>query len=473
MLKTRTVEYLRLIKDVRIPADEAELHGKPLFDDEANDPYISPKYTRKATGILRSYGLQIQSPPELMDLIEMDIRRPNPSMHGETSEEWHSVLAKLFCGWFDKNWPVRQRLKSVPLLPLREGEWQSAEGLRVYFPTTRGIEIPQNLGLKVLDPIASANTDRRALFERLGASEAKVPLVRDSILAAFDAPKHLFLSDSRAYLHFLYLTHAPHSLGSELSRAGIASEARIRIRPQQTDVYLSKTTNPYDAKNLLTALDSTPGLAVEIVHSMYMVNVPSQPTSDHPTWERWLYDSLGVRERLRIISRDGKSLSEAFLYVLEHRSDAFLGLFEHLWVYESSCLRDNDHLRHQICELPAKDLCNVNYALRLQDTWLPLEDLKEDVSRYMEDSKSFPFLKIDASEMTDQFVSKWQFLCSYFSVGHKENLNFLLEILDRIEKNCPKLPSISQTQHVYELYVAIVAKFTVQKNSVLARKQLK
>ena len=365
------------------------------------------------------------------------------------------------------------RLKSIPLLPLRGGGWRSAEGLSVYFPTTGGIGIPQGLDLKVLDPTATANTDRRALFEHLGVSEAKVWLVRDSILTAFDTPKSISVVDGRAYLHFLYLTHQPGSAGSELSRARIFTRLIKCYRPQRKDVYLSKAGNPYDVKNLLSATDAAPGLPVRIVHSTYMVDVPNQPTSGHPTWERWLYDSIGVRERLRLIACDGNSLSEAFLHVLKHRSDVFLGLFEHLWVYESRRCIDSEDLRNQICELPAKELCKVNYALCLRDSWLPLNDLKAEVSRYMEDSSSFPFLKIDASEMTDEFASKWRFLCTYFSVGHKENLSFLLEILRRIEKACPRSLSISQTQHVYDLYVAIAAKFTVQKDSGSARNKLR
>lgn len=465
--------HLRLIKNVRILPDEAQLGGKPLFNDEVKDPYISPKYAQEARDTLKNYGLQVQSVTELIDMLEMDIRSPTSSMRGDASEEWHSAVAKLFCGWLDKKLPEAFRLKSIPLLPLREGGWLSAGRPSLYFPTTRGIEIPHSIDLKVLDPAATANSDRRALFERLGVSEANVWLVRDTILTDFNTSKPISVADGRAYLHFLYLTHQPGSAGSELSRAWIATEDIKRCWPQQKKVYLSKAKNPYDVKNLLSATDSAPGLRVQIVHSMYMVNVPTQPTSDHPTWERWLYDSLGVCERLRLLSRGGKSLSEAFLYVLKHRSDAFLGLFEHLWAYERSRLQDDDDLRHQIRELPAKDLCKVNYALRLRDAWLPLNDLKVEVSRYMEDSSSFPFLKIDASEMTDEFASKWRFLCTYFSVGHKESLGFLLEILHRIEKACPRPSSIRETQHIYDLYVAIAAKFTVQKDSGSARNKLK
>ena len=92
VLKSRNVAYLRLIKDVVILPNDTQLGGKPLFDDEAKDPYLSPKYDREAKNILKNYGLKVQSANELIDLLETDIRSPTSAMHGDASEEWHSAV---------------------------------------------------------------------------------------------------------------------------------------------------------------------------------------------------------------------------------------------------------------------------------------------------------------------------------------------------------------------------------------------
>lgn len=471
MLKSRSSKQLRLIYDVRILRPEAQLDGEPLFNDETEDPYLSPHYTWQTRGILVNYGLRVQRADELIDLLAMDIRSPSSRMYGDSSEAWHSAVAALFSSWLDKNLTETSRLRSIALLPLRGGGWVNARHLPVYFPSTRGIDIPEQLNLVVLDPVAVANAERRGLFERLGASEAEISTVRQSTLRTFNESSSITMNNIKAYLHYLYLTHQPGSTRTEYSRVWTVSESEKIYRALQTDVYLSSATGPYASKFLLSASPSTPGLPAEFTHPMYMTQVPKTPTMDHPTWERWLYDCIGIREHLRLISRDGKSLSDAFMYVLKHRPSFFMGLFEHLWAYEGDRLKDDPELRQQIRDISAKDLCKVDYELCLKETWLPLPNLVDAVTRYMEDSASFPFLKVDEAE-TDQLSPRWQFLRNHFSVGYKESLSFLLTILQRIKRAFPE-PSISQIERIYRLYVAIASKAAVQQDSDSTTKSLK
>ncbi|KAF4971125.1 hypothetical protein FSARC_1958 [Fusarium sarcochroum] len=147
----------------------------------------------------------------------------------------------------------------------------------------------------------------------------------------------------------------------------------------------------------------------------------------------------------------------------KHRSDVFLGLLHHLWVYEMMKVLKSPALITRIQNLPAKHLCGVNFATKLQDTWLPFKDLKCTVEQYMEHPGHFPFLIVEDGTAWNLFI-KWNFLSEHFSVGKDNDLYFLLEILRGIKRSCPGPPSGRQSQKVLDLYVAISSKLDMSGN---------
>ncbi|KAF5578414.1 hypothetical protein FPANT_10022 [Fusarium pseudoanthophilum] len=132
------------------------------------------------------------------------------------------------------------------------------------------------------------------------------------------------------------------------------------------------------------------------------------------------------------------------------------------------CLVTSRALRRKIEDLPAQKLCGVDYSIKLKEARLPLKDLRHLVERYMEHPKQFPFLKLEESDTTELVVSKWHFLSDYFSVSKDDSVDFLLQILHYIQKSCPERPSESQTQKVFDLYIAIYARLTVASDGPAA-----
>ncbi|KAI5460375.1 hypothetical protein BGZ63DRAFT_387163 [Mariannaea sp. PMI_226] len=476
IMRSRKRNDLRLISDVIILTDDwKDGHGQPIFDDPIDDIYLSPTYPQSATNILIGYGLMAATAATAVRLLEADLRSSNPKMHGkDTSDEWHSAAARAISQRVEWKQFIL-KIRYLPLLPLREGEWTSITSGPVYFSATKNIDIPDSLNLRVIMPSASQNPDRKALFRRLGVSEATIDLVRSSILKRFNPSLGIILfRNIKSYLDYLYLTHQPDAHSNEVYAGLWVTIDNWKCRyPQQSDIYLPGTNHAYSPANLLAAHDTAPGLSVYFLHSIHMENVPTKPTLAHPSWERWLCDSVGIRERLRLLSRNGDALSDTFLYVFKHRPDKFLGLFEHLWLREKSNLLRNRTLRSRIEDLSAKDLCGVNFSLKLKDAWLPSKRLQESVSRYMENPEQFPFLKLEESDSSEQLRAKWNFLHLYFSVGKDETLEFLLEILRCIERSNPKPSSISQTQNVFNLYAAIYAKLTVAEDESGSRDKVK
>ncbi|KAG4293456.1 hypothetical protein FPRO06_00041 [Fusarium proliferatum] len=113
----------------------------------------------------------------------------------------------------------------------------------------------------------------------------------------------------------------------------------------------------------------------------------------------------------------------------------------------------------EIKGLPAQNLCVAGRSLNLQDTWIPLKELKDCVKQYMEYPDEFPFLKLEKEEHMDLAIgTKWTFLTKHFSVKWENDMDFLLEILESIKHSCNRL-SPWQTGKVIELYTAIRARF--------------
>lgn len=460
---------LRLITDVfLLPHDAMYGEGEPVFDDPVKDPFLSPKYSLRVKRTLESYGLQYFTTRDFLALLEADLRSSNSRMHGtKMTDGWHSAVADLLCSWFDREYSQADRLKLLPLIPLRDGEWTSAALNPVYFPNTERFNIPENLDIRVLQSTATSNISRKKLFGYLGVSNADDVTVRASILRAYTSKKVIYLKDNLAYFRYLYLTHT-HGLSTktELEKIVVVDGQRNRFRPHETDVYLPGRTHIFSPESLLAPTEAAPGLSVAFIHSSYMSNIPKKPSQAHLSWEMWLFNFVGIREQLRLVNHNREALSEAAMYVHEHRPERFLGLLRYLWRDMRPEVKGNQILRRVIKALSAKDLCRVNHAISLGDTWLPLENLRGKVSLYMEFPKHFPFLKIDSTGPADEFSVQWSFLTNCFGVKKEENFFFYMEMLYYIQKSHADAETVSvlQSQKIFDLYAAIYGLLTVAGN---------
>lgn len=443
----------------------------PIFDDPVKDPFLSPKYSDRVKKILEGYGLQSISSSIFLELLETDLRSRDSKMQGmEMTEEWHSAVANLLCSWFDRGFSGHtNRLKKLPLIPLRDGdEWISAASSTIYFPMTKSIAIPEQLDIKVIQYEATSNIARKRLFDHLGVLEADITTVRASILRAYASLKTGYrLSNYKAFLHYLYRTHPGISAKKELAfKVAVVDSQKETFRPHQTDLYLPGKTHRCSPQSLLAPHGAAPGFSVRFIHKMYMEDFPEKPDPSYPSWERWLFDFVGIRERLRLVNVSGESLSEAVMYVHKHRPEEFLELLKYLWRDADSKERNSQILRREIKALSAKSLCGVSYDITLGDTWLPFENLRRHVSLYMQFPQYFPFLKIDSIGPADTFSVEWSFLADHFEVKKEENLAFYTDILLYIQTSFRELVTLRalQSQKIFDLYAAIYAMLKLSRN---------
>ncbi|SPN99278.1 uncharacterized protein DNG_02315 [Cephalotrichum gorgonifer] len=462
VLMSRHTTALRMVKDVCIlPANCEDENGDCLFDDRHADLMLSKAYPADAISTLIGYGLKAANYGIIFGLVRRDLNSDESRMKSLSSTaEWHSRVAALFNDCFEDSLgraiPV---LRSLPILPLWSGEWVSANSGPVYFPTTNTIPVPQAVDLRLLDPAAIVNAQRKVLFQHLGAKELSIPEVRASILRGYTDKRRLYDSDnSKAHLRYLYLTHTQsESRDPSLDKVYVYDHDESMRFPRLTDVYLH-SNHPYGAEELFARSDDCPGLAVFFLHPSYLEDRPIRPNSTHPTWKKWLCDFIGVRELPRLASRDGGSISDGFSYIAEHRPEKLLGLLQHIWEAEGQDLQSHGNLIDKISRgVPTHRLCgNLEFpeAFDLFDAFLPFAHLQRQCSRFMGELEHFPFLNLPGDTTDEQLNGKWDFLHSVFGVKKHDDGFFLYNVHQSIQEfYLGGVVSVDTVRKVLDLYI--------------------
>lgn len=465
---------LRRIRDVKILAsDFMDRDGYPLLDDSDIDPFLSSRYDYRSRDALRPYGLIVTDYDLIFRILHKDLEGPTSRVQSmSTSEDNHSRIAKLLSRIAETR---KDSLEPLALLPLRSGAWVPANSGSVFFPTIEGISIPPGIDLRVMDTTAAANEYRRSLFVHLGVTYSSVPQVRNSVLRkSCSAAVYPTMEESRAHLHFLYLTHQFKQNKDELRHTCIYSHSGALIRPHQEDCYLS-SDHPYGPEALLEATDNLPGLSVSFIHPTFFEEVPEARNSGYLSWNKWLQENLGIRSRLRLIARDGRNLSLAWNYVAKFRPEMLMGLLHHLWSSEGGTIRKNDDMKHLIRQTDAKRLCGIELPgqCRLDQTYLPLPNLLEQCSRFLKSNESFPFLELGGTLSVEQLSSKWIFLHTELCVKQNDDVEFSLDILRWLQETNPDASSIEDYERIYKLYGAINAKYLGSESQLVMRNRIK
>ncbi|RKK76347.1 hypothetical protein BFJ69_g6997 [Fusarium oxysporum] len=482
VLRSRNLKHWRLISHVARPgADFEDENNEPLLEDPMHDTFLSHDYPLAAALSLKDYGLAALTRSQFLDLLEIDLENPNSKMRTNTSKSWHSAVARLLSRILTDD--ECSRLKSLPLIQLTDGSWTSVASGPVYFPDAENSCLPEALNIRVASYLASQEPERKSLYRQLGVSQTKVIEVRQMILDSFECSGTLSLKDVQSYLHYLYLTHQSFTLENERPYRQVrvfTTDMNLQC-PQSTVIHLMGTDDPYSLESFLDPALLVANLHASFLHSEISNNGPKQPSLFHPSWKSWLCNCVGIRERLSLtgpksdVKSDAQSdaanddyptvgasetLSNALDYVSKHHKDKFLGILEHLWVFEGPAILKCPALVSKIKGLPALTLCSVDSSRELQITWFPSNHLKSYVRNFMEHPDEFPFLKLDEEkDINLALASKWAFLTKNLGVKWKYDLSFLLEILKSIRRHSGTALSSSQIEKVLALYATIGEKF--------------
>ncbi|KAG9497954.1 hypothetical protein J7337_010830 [Fusarium musae] len=195
----------------RVPPEAQDENGKPLLNDPLSESYLLREYPVAAAAKLTEYGLTTIPDARLLELLEMDLDSPKPRMHTSTSRDWQIATSRLPTKLLTNDERV-DKLKSFPIVQLRDGSWTSAASRPVYFPNSEHSAIPESLKFGDVALFATFQPGRRTLYGKLGVIQPTAKEVRQKILDTFKSAETLLLDDVYEYLRYLYLTHQSFNL---------------------------------------------------------------------------------------------------------------------------------------------------------------------------------------------------------------------------------------------------------------------
>ncbi|KAF2188895.1 hypothetical protein K469DRAFT_748131 [Zopfia rhizophila CBS 207.26] len=157
--------------------------GHPLLPDATTggNRYISETYDQRLDlPILEKLGTECMKTARFLDRLKQDLARDGSRMRVMRSDPWHTKVANLLIrAARPKSYP--KTVKTLPIVPLDNGQWVSPHNASIFYPTTGGVQIPTDLGLSLVDASALNNESRRNLFSQLGVTKRREMVLKDKM----------------------------------------------------------------------------------------------------------------------------------------------------------------------------------------------------------------------------------------------------------------------------------------------------
>ncbi|KAK9413585.1 putative Protein NO VEIN C-terminal domain-containing protein [Seiridium unicorne] len=467
LMRPRSGDSLKKIDQVgRFTDDALDDNGEPLLEDISPEIYLSKGYDSSTIDLhLKGWGLRKLNMKQFLDRAEADLTRTTSRLKSpQSSQSWHSKTSVVLDRPFQMPAEHHQnRIRAFRLIPIQHGKWISAQqsNTPLVFPTVWGASIPKSLDLNIIDERATANSERRRLFESLGAKALSVADVRQMILEKYPSVVNRTQSFgtttseneiSLSHLAFLYLTHnVAGRKPNEYRYIRLLTQESLLVAPQSQDVYI-KDDHRYGMSKLLKDL---PRFSVAFLSSYYLENPPRPCQGPEPkiSWQRWLQTSLNVHSRPKLVANG--TLTDLFRHIIEHDSNNIPGILQYYWKDIGKELEQSEEM---VDELRRVVLNTKGYSAQLGGTFLPLPELKARASEYLGEANTdeFPFLDL-SNTLEPEDLSKWNFLHDKFGVGKQDNVEFYLDILSVLANQYPH-PDSEMSKKVYMLYETIYRK---------------
>ena len=86
-----------------------------------------------------------------------------------TDDDWYGLVAEILNASATQSSGLNT-LRYIELVPLKDGSWTSCNAGSIYYPRVDDIDVPTDLGLRLLEPNSYQISPRQELFQRLKVS---------------------------------------------------------------------------------------------------------------------------------------------------------------------------------------------------------------------------------------------------------------------------------------------------------------
>lgn len=450
--------------------EDVDADGEPLFDDGYPEEIVSQHYKSADLQVLEDYGLEKVDFGHTIKWLATDLARGAQSRMRSvtTTASWHTDAAKLLHLPFSLNLTQSiADLKAMALLPLKGGAWVSVTTGPVFFDRVDGLDIPANLGLRIIDETIT-NKHRRTLFQDLGVQKAPVSLVRRKILEIYGRPQFppdFSVQTSKEQLAFLYLTqHLKSKDEPSYSNIALFDQNEYIRKPLKAVMYLATEKNPYSPWELLKGGGSksipgcdTPGFTGMAYHNFvndeYFLDPPQTSQNQTLTWVEWFHGHLKIP---KYVYFGDTYLYSAAEYLQKHRPERFLGALRIHYLH-------NRHLSPEFIANVQNTtiLCQGDQQVCLKDAYVPTTRLKVLVARFVEDDAVFPWLWIDTDNFDDTIPEDWDTLLRILNGGKLvDDLTFALDVLKYSVRNLQSGCTPASESKLFDLYGYIQSQYS-------------
>ena len=180
VLKSRDLSFgFRKPRELRYLPKAFRFSGEALFESrQLMLSQLSFKYD-DVHQQLRLIGVEEMTKTDLSWDFVTWIQETGITKIKEMSEAWHIQVAAVF----GHNWETRDRLRTLPIIPLKDGTWVRPDTEHLYCPSPNGFEVvPDGLGVLLVDSRAVGDPRRRRFYEYLGVQAYSSKVVCDLIL---------------------------------------------------------------------------------------------------------------------------------------------------------------------------------------------------------------------------------------------------------------------------------------------------
>jgi hypothetical protein len=391
----------------RIFTDGAKVPKPLLYSTENVSHFVNGKYDCEDALVI--LGVKKQTAKDFHERLK---KRPTRWIWNQTAT-WHVRLAAAII----KKSP--NRFKNLQIIPLREGNWISANDLPFYLPSSSNqVSIPKGITAKIICPKAANDPTRRKLYEKFGAKQ---------------------LTSQEICLHILK-EHCGFGLGTSIPIRDLVEQTRylFKFRKDYRLPLGSLKLLSQDSSTLLTSNDlylDCPGHSfvvseyfanTGICHFLHSTYLKGLSGSSHSEWIKWLHEEVQVRKLPKLLANlpprsQEVRLSKEFRYLIEeYAATTWLGLLQENWnTYATEVEKASDILRRAVVKLNGDDIYpKLNFAYLATPAVLEVPF----VSDYLE------LIKASNAEWSSWSVLGRLGICS------QPNLDLYLFILQKISK---------------------------------------
>ncbi|KAH8883772.1 hypothetical protein GQ53DRAFT_882293, partial [Thozetella sp. PMI_491] len=296
----------RMPSRLRFVPPQFRLHREGLFDSNLHiQSHLAFHYD-----IVHEYLAQIGvTTMSLKDLLDEFIRWTTANGAAELnikSPEWHRKIAEIFC---DQE-SLRHILVKLPIVPLRDRLWVSADSSRLYFPSESEDEhVPRGLDISIVDPAAYKSMTRRRFFQFLGirnySPQEVCRLIRNLHSKGIEGTRTRLNADLISDVKYLFKHRSQASSLVFLARKN--GSRSIRTTRQ---IYL---VDPDSKLGLIAKYRNTPGCPFNILDDQYESEICGPNKDTARQFRKWLLESPSCSDIPTLVAKHQLTKEWTFL----------------------------------------------------------------------------------------------------------------------------------------------------------------